>query len=364
MPFENRFRPPFCPRPHCDFHRNPKGWRYTRWGSYLRTCPRVRRIGRFRCSHCRATFSQQTFQTTYWLRRPELLVTIAERAVAGSGLRQIARALRCSPTTVMGHLARIGRHALLFWERHRPQGVLGEPLVIDGFESFAFSQYYPLHLNLAVGADSHFNYGFTESELRRKGRMTPKQKRKREHEESRCGRPNPRAIETGIRDLVGIAVPPQGEVVVRSDEHRAYPRGLRALAGRLRHEVTSSKAARTTSNPLFAVNRQDLMLRHCGANHRRETIAFSKLRAGLIERAALQGVWMNFTKAVSEKRPGVTPAMRVGVAEEPLSLRQILNRRLFRSRMALAEVWRRYYERRVVTRRMPQSKKHVRVFAD
>jgi hypothetical protein len=365
MPSTRLFRPPFCPRPLCVSHQNPQGWRFVRWGSYIRTCPRVRSIPRFRCSQCRRTFSQQTFQTTYWLRRPELLVTIAERVVAGSGLRQIARSLRCSPSTVMTHLGRLGRHALLFLEQHRPRGVLREPLVVDGFESFAFSQYYPLHLNLAVGSDSHFTYAFTESELRRKGRMTAKQKRKRQQEETVWGRPDPRAIETGVRELVEIIVPPEGDVVIRSDEHRAYPRALRVLSDRLlRHEVTSSKAARTTGNPLFPVNRQDLMLRHCGANHRRETIAFSKLRAGVIERAAIQAVWMNFVKAVSEKRPGVTPAMRLGICEEPLSLRQILGKRLFRSRMALPEVWRRYYERRVVTRRIPHSRPHVRVFAD
>jgi hypothetical protein len=358
------FRPPFCPHLSCDFHRNPKGWRYTRWGTYTRSCPRVRTIARFRCSHCRRTCSQQTFQTTYWLRRPELLVSIAERAVAGCGLRQIARSVRCSPTTVMTHLARLGRHALLFLERHRPRGVLREPLVVDGFESFAFSQYYPLHLNLAVGADSHFVYGFTESELRRKGRMTAKQKGKRQQEEQNWGRPDPRAIEKGMAQLASLVIPNEGDAVIRSDEHRAYPRALRKHRP-VRHEVTSSKAARTARNPLFPVNRQDLMLRHCGANHRRETIAFSKTRAGVIERAALQAVWMNFVKAVSEKkRPEVTPAMRLGVCDEKGSLRRILAGRIFRSRMELPKVWRDYYERRVRTRRIPGARLHVRVFAD
>jgi len=365
MAFASRFRPPFCPRPTCDFHRDPRGWRFVRWGSYIRTCPRVRAIARFRCSHCRRTFSEQTFRTAYWLRRTELLLTIAERSVAGSGLRQIARSLACSPSTVLTHLGRLGRHALLFLERHRPRGPLREPLVADGFESFAYSQFYPLHLNLAVGADSHFLYGFTESELRRKGRMTAKQKLQRAREEARFGRPDPRAIEQGMRELAEIVVPAGGEAVFRTDEHRAYPRALTTVRDRaIRLEVTSSKQARTPKNPLFPVNRQDLMLRHCGANHRRETIAFSKTRAGVIERAAIQLVWMNFVKAVSEKRPGVTPAMRLGRSAAPMTVRQIWSRRLFRSRMALPKVWTRYYERRVRTRRIPHAKTHSRAFAD
>jgi hypothetical protein len=360
MPSASRpFRPPFCPHPSCDFHRNPSGWRFVGWGSYTRTCPRVRRIPRFRCSQCRRTFSRQTFQTTYWLRRSELLHTLCERLVAGSGLRQIARGVGCAPSTVMRHAARLGRHSLLFLERHRPPGPPAEPVVIDGFESFAFSPYYPLHLNLAVGAESHFVYALTESELRRKGRMSAAQKRKRTQEEARWGRPDPQAIEQGVAALVALVVPPGTAACLRSDAHRAYPRALRRLPDRtLRHEVTSSKAARTPGNPLFAVNRQDQMLRHCGANHRRETIAFSKLRAAVIERAYLQAVFMGFMKARSEKKRDATPAQWLGIREHPLRVREFLARRLFATRCELPALLATYYRRAVITRRLPHAPRH------
>ena len=358
------FLPPFCPNPRCDFHDNPKGWRFVRWGTYLRTCPRVRRIPRFRCSQCHRTFSRQTFQTTYWLRRPELLHPIADRLTAGSGLRQIARGLRCSPNTVMAHAARLGRHCMLFLERHRPKGPPPEPLVIDGFESFAFSQYYPLHLNLAVGAESHFPYGLTESELRRKGRMTPPQKEKRLWEETHFGRPHPRAVEHGVGELVSIAIPPGSRATIRSDEHPAYVRAFARLGDReIVHEQTPSKQARTTRNPLFAVNRQDQMLRHCGANHRRETIAFSKTRAGLIERGWIQAVFMGFMMPRSQKRQDATPAQWLGVAEERLSFQRVLRERLFATRVALPKAWEAYYRRQVKTRRYPEAKEHALRFA-
>jgi hypothetical protein len=358
-PFRQRFTPPFCPNPSCEYHRNPRGWGYVRWGFYTRTCPRVRSVPRFRCSHCRRTFSRQTFQTSYWLRRPELLHTICERLLSGSGLRQINRFLRCSPTTVITHAARLGRHALLLLEAHRPRGAPTEPVVVDGFESFAFSQNYPLHLNLAVGADSHFVYAFTESELRRKGRTTAAQKRKLRLEEALVGRPDPKAIERGMAELVAAVVPPGEHACIRSDEHRAYPRALNRLPDRsFTHEVTSSKAARTHRNPLFPVNRQDQMLRHTGANHRRETIAFSKLRAAVIERAALQAVFMNFMKSFSEKKRDATPAQRLGLTDHKWTALEVLQQRLFASRIELSPVWQTYYERRVVTRRIPHSKLH------
>jgi len=343
---------------------DPKGWRYVGWGSYVRRCPRVRAIARYRCTHCGRTFSRQTFRTTYWLRRPELLVTIAERLVSASGLRQIARVLSCSPSTVMRHAARLGRHALLFHEAQRPAGAPAEAVVVDGFESFAFSQNYPLHLNLAVGAASHFVYGFTESELRRKGRMTPEQRRRRAREEASVGRPDPKAIERGVAVLLEGVLPPGSRAEVHSDDHGAYPRAIRRLEERwVEHRVTSSKLPRTAANPLFAVNRQDGMLRHSSANHRRETIAFSKLRASVIERAALQLVFMNYVKSFSEKRQDATPAQRVGAAERKLTLREILRERRFPWRLGLSAELRRYYERRVPTRRVPAMRPHALRYA-
>jgi hypothetical protein len=235
-----------------------------------------------------------------------------------------------------------------------------EPLVIDGFESFAYSQYHPLHLNLCVGAESHYLYGFTFSLLRRKGAMTGPQKRKRAQLEERHGRPDPKAIEKGIAELLALAAPlPQG-LTVRSDEHPAYPRAFRRLPERaIRHEMTPSVQARTTRNPLFPVNLADLLLRHNSANHKRETIAFSKRHQSAIERAALLVVWRNFTKAFSERHGGGTPAMRLGLAEGPRSLKRILSERLFPSRVRLPETWVRYYRREVDTPGLANPRRHA-----
>jgi hypothetical protein len=230
------------------------------------------RIQRYRCSHCRRSFSTQTFSPTYWLRRPELLAVLLLRLVACSGYRQIAREFAVSPTTVLGQTARLGRHCLLFHERLRPRQV-GEPLAVDGFESFEFSQYTPVQFHLAVGAASHFVYGFTDSELRRKGRMSTAQKQRRAALEAAFGRPDPRSIEREMAALLELVVPRGAPpTALRSDEHPAYPRALRRLMGRaFAHEVTSSRVPRTAANPLFPVNLADLLIRHSSANHKRET---------------------------------------------------------------------------------------------
>jgi len=352
------FQPPFCPRLWCRYHLNPAGWRWVRFGTFSRQClPRI--IPRFRCRHCGSTFSSQSFSTTYYLKRPELLEPIFQRVNACSGFRQIAREARCSPTTVMSQAARLGRHALLFLHQHRLHSPVAEPIVIDGFESFAYSQYHPLHLNVAVGAHSHFVYGFTLTELRRKGRMTARQHRRRAALELRYGRPDPQALELSIAELIDLAAPGSYPLTIRSDEHLAYPRAFRRLRLRLiRHECTPSVEARTPKNPLFPVNLIDLLLRHNGANHKRETIAFSKRHQSVVERAALLIAWRNFVKPFSENHGGGTPAMRIGLRERPLRLRELLTRRLFPARVGLPGEWAVYYRREIPTSRIPNPRQH------
>ena len=273
------FTPPCCPNPGCGFHRpGTAGWRCKRAGFYPRQC-HPRRIQRYRCLHCGRYFSTQTFAVSYWLRHPEWLTPLLHRSLGCSAGRQIAREFGCAPTTVTRQLARLGRHCLLFHELHRPHGPLTEPLVVDGFESFEFSHYHPVYFNLAAGALSHYFYAFTDAELRRKGRMTATQRRRRAVLEARRGRPHPGAVELETAELLRLVAPAPQCLELHTDDHPAYPRALRRLPHlRVHHRVTSARAPRTPRNPLFPVNLLDLLIRHCGANHKRETIAFSKRR--------------------------------------------------------------------------------------
>jgi hypothetical protein len=316
-------------------------------------------IQRFRCAHCRHTFSTQSFSTTYWLRRPKLLQAFFYRLLAGSGYRQCAREARCAHTTVMGQAARLGRHALLTLHELRPNQGPMEPLVIDGFESFAYSQYHPLHLNHAIGKETHFIYAFSYAELRRKGRMTDKQRDRRRTLEHLHGRPDPKAIEKSIATLLRLAVPVPQSLVLHSDEHDAYPRALLRLSGwSFEHHRTSSKAARIPANPLFSVNLIDLLHRHNCANHKRETIAFSKRGQAVVERAALLILWRNWVKPFSENHDGGTPAMRLGLTDRPWTVPRLLQRRRFYHRIGLPREYRRYYRREIRTAEIPAARYH------
>lgn len=350
--------PPFCPNPHCPCHRAAAHWRYIRAGFHARRAE-PQRIQRYRCCHCRRHFSDQTFRTSYWLKRPELLLRLAEGLVAGSAFRQLARSHECSPQTVALHSARLGRHAQLWHQLTRPRDPEREPLVLDSFQSFEHSQYSPTLFHLVGGQESHFFHGFTDSELRRSGRMSRRQKRRRAALEARYGKPDPRSVEREVVALLAIVLPRPATLTLHTDEHTDYPRALARLAYlAVTHRTISSRAARTSRNPLFAVNLMDLLIRHSSANHRRETIAFSKRRQSAAERLWLLIVWRNFVKWFSERRHDGTPAMRAGVASRRLRLRDILARRLFVTHVRLPARWARYYWRKVTTRRIEHCREH------
>jgi len=294
---------------------------------------------------------------SYWLRKPGLTKPLFLRVLGCSSLRQIANEFGVSHTTVAHHVARLGRHCLLFHEELRPS-CPDEALVLDGFQSFEFSQYWPFDLQLLVGV-SHYVYGFNDAELRRSGTMRPAQRRKRAALERAYGRPDPRAVVQAVTELVGRVVPVGARIELHSDEHRSYPPALRRLPGRrIQHRTTSSKARRTPANPLFPVNLADLLLRHTGANHKRETIAFSKRRQGALYRAAIWLVWRNYVKSTSEKRRDDPPAVRQGVISKRLRVADVLRERRFPWRIGLSGWLARCYFARIPTRRIPRYRTH------
>ena len=111
--------PLFCPNPACLFHCDSKGWTCIKIGFFSRKFCQPAVIQRYRCLHCRRTFSTQTFSATYWLHKPGLQHRIFHGIQSCSGLRQIADECAVSPSTVQDHISRLGRHCLLFQHRRR-----------------------------------------------------------------------------------------------------------------------------------------------------------------------------------------------------------------------------------------------------
>jgi hypothetical protein len=180
--------------------------------------------------------------------------------------------------------------------------------VADGFESYCVSQYFPNNIHLLVGQRSQFVYAENHVTLRRKGRMTERQKRRREALD-KLFRPTPRGIERafariGTEALRVLSDSRRAGLSLWTDEKLEYRRALESRPcvaalikeGRFRHRTISSRAARTRDNPLFAVNYLDRELRKDLHEHVRETVCFGRNVNHQEERLTLYLFRHNFLK--------------------------------------------------------------------
>jgi hypothetical protein len=333
-------------------------------------------VPRFRCLACRRTFSRQTFSTSYYLKRPELLATTAAALEAGAALRQIARLVRCAPSTATRLAARLGRHALLLHARvlQALNGRLDEAVVLDHFETFEHSQDYPFGVATAVGARSWFVYGLDPAPHARTGKVSVPQ---RPRLERRPARPTRGGYLGSTRRILTSLLPllPGGKRLhLLGDGHPAYDRaaGSQRRVRLLRFPnprrgpkgSPRSAAARARDRAMFPCDLLHALLRHSLAHHRRETIAFGRRLNALMERLYVAAVWRNFVKRRSERRPEkVTPAMWLGLAREAWTWTQVLSRRLFPARENLTPLQRDLYDRVWITPVLPHNTRHARAHA-
>ena len=344
----DRFRPPFCPREDCPDYRVPRrGYRAKRDGYYRRKCDPQRRIPRFVCRTCGGGFSRQAFATTYYMKRPELLIPVAGMLVACAGHRQIARHLDCAPSTVTQISVRLGNHAERFHEQAMTRlREIDEPVVLDHFETFVRSQQERLGIATPVGHRSWFVYGLEGARYRGSSRRG----RRKRALKSAPKPTTPGAItESTWKTLCFLLRRVPNELELISDDNPTYRAAIRHLGRQLggpppiRHRIFANpdrshlgdkSLAIARDHAMFPVDLLHKLLRHSQSHHRRETIAFGRKTANVMGRTALFVIWRNFIKRVSERRPApITPAMRVGLTSKPWTWRDVMAERIFRGQV-------------------------------
>lgn len=367
---KGQFQPPFCPRPHCPAHKAKGTFRWHRHSSYTRAAfPHV--VSRFRCLTCGGTFSQLAFSTVYYLKRPDLLAPIAAGLLAGSAHRQLARSLGCAHDTVTRMSARLGRHAILLQALSlQALSAIHEPVVYDDFETFAYSQDLPIAVGTATGQRSWFVYSLQAARHRRVGRLSSAQRARK-----RNTRSFPGSYRASFARLLHQLAPKrapgrllrlvtdgheayrqavQGSRVRSAIDHRAFPNPPRGPKGSVR-----SRTAIERDRQMFAADILHKLIRHSMAHHRRETIAFCQRHNALLERMFLMGIWRNWIKARTERKPdATTPAMWLGLADRPWSWSRVLAQRLFPSRISLPESWDETYRRESTTPEVGVNQRH------
>jgi len=280
-------QPPHCPSPDCTHYENPKTSRwYQKAGTYATLA--FGDVPRFVCKSCGKYFSTQTFSIDYYAKRLVPYRYIYNQINAGAGIRNIARDLEVRDSTITNRIHRLSRNALILNQvivSHLPPT---EDLVIDGLQNFCVSQYFPDNFTIMVGSDSQFAYDCDYATLRRCGRMTGEQKKRRDELEKRY-RADPKAVKASflrlLRGIKGKLKDRPFPLILYTDEKKDYQRAFwdskRGMTrwmfdGSCRHHVTNSKEARNQSNPLFPVNYFDREIRKDMASHARETVQFPR----------------------------------------------------------------------------------------
>jgi hypothetical protein len=208
---------------------------------------------------------------------------------------------------IHNRVRRLARNALAVMDHAMSRPRLREDLAMDGFASFTRSHYHPGTITHLTGAASQFIYAAVHTSERRSGAMRADQRRRRALIDSRWRPPSSLAEDCSllladVAPAISARCTSAGTLRLDTDQHPAYRPALlrlpllrRQLArGRLVHRQTSSRAKRTTSNPLFPVNYVDRQLRKNLAEHVRHTVRPAREINAQMERLALFITLHNF----------------------------------------------------------------------
>jgi hypothetical protein len=249
---------------------------------------------------------------------------------------------------------RLARNCVAIHEKLLSGHSLSEDLVADGFESFDRSQFFPNNINILVGKESQMVYASTHVTIRRKGKMTKKQRKCREKYEQEWKAPA-HGIEKSFARLLTSILPlwdlaKKSELTLSTDEHYAYPRAIEHVrelvqatkSGSFTHQTYSSKLVRTVDNPLFPVNYIDRELRKDIPAYHRESTCFCRNAANGRMRFAIYQAWHNYNKPhrirnTREQSP--VHAVMAGLDESRIkaAFSNFFTQRLFLSKSCLSE---------------------------
>jgi hypothetical protein len=372
------FVPTYCPRAECLARGPGAPFRCRRHGAFRRKAA-PHKIPRFFCLTCRRTFSTQTFSTTYYMKRPELLALVARALTNGPADRHLRRIVRgnrdyaahvdvgAAASTITRLVPRLGRHAALVLAELLARITTPEPLVADDFETFAATQLNQVAVPGVVGLHSSWIYMLDVAAHRRGGRLTKAQRRAVEWLRAEKRLPSPAArAQAWERVLAALLerLPPDTPLHLASDASPAIGAAVRRLLhpARIRHLVLPNPPRRPKGFPRLPEARLrdavmgeiDLLhqwFRHSQAHDRRETIAFPRSVNAILHRRLVFCLGRNVVQPRRERRRREgTAAMHLGLLPRPVSWEELLERRRFLRRSPpLPAGWKRAYFEQIET---------------
>ncbi len=301
----------YCPNRECRNHNYPP-----QEDSWIRkkgfvTTKREGKVQRYQCRSCLTTFSLSYFSINYYTHRKLSYPRLLNHLVSCSGIRDMARAMNCSPGLITNRITRLSKSITSVCAKKNYELELFESVAADGLENFILSQYFPTNVNILVGQKSQFIYTFNAYHFKRKGACTINQK-KRKSEIYAAALFEKRAASNRFREILDYLSEkadrsPIKSVFLDTDEHPVYYyqiKNHKALSPKIYHRRTNSRAERNYQNKLFPCNYIDRQIRKDLAEYMRETVQFGRDMNNSIDRFTCYCFWHNFLKPYRINRKG------------------------------------------------------------
>jgi len=276
------FRPPCCPHRACSQHLRPRPDFCVRAGTYHPKC-RSHPVQRYRCRHCRRTFSRQTFRADYRDHKPDRNARLFMLIASGVGIRQSSRQIGLTLRNTQNKLRKIARHLRRLNLNLRSKLEGPARFHFDELETYEGQRNArPLTVPVLIESSSRYIVWAESGTIRPRGKMTPKRVKailesQRRHgiRRDRSRRAIRRTLNRGA-DLLEDST----RLVLETDEKSSYPDLARRAfrTARLSHVKTNSKLPRTSWNPLFPINHEEAVMRDLMGRMRRESWLVSKTR--------------------------------------------------------------------------------------
>ncbi|HEU4403375.1 MAG TPA: hypothetical protein VFT43_14855, partial [Candidatus Polarisedimenticolia bacterium] len=240
--------------------------------------------------------------------------------------RQAAQILQVARRTVEHRVLWLARLATHFHANRLANASLAGPFQLDELESFVANRYQPVTVPVLIDRRTLFLVATSVGALRRKGRMTPRQRRLRAEHERRHGRrpsQSPAAI-AAVLERLRLPTGHSPRVVLDSDRKPLYAQlGRRLFGARFLWRPRDAAARRDHRNPLFPINHTNARLRHFLSRLRRRSWCVSKRPEGLLGHLAVAALWVNYARGITN-RTRVTPAQALGLAPRPYRHEELL----------------------------------------
>jgi len=316
------FQPPFCVYPACPSRQPGSPFLWHRAGRFARRVD-GRQVQRFRCRSCGRRFSAQSFRLDFRQQKPQVNAALLSLLVSKVTHRQSARVLRVDRKTVHRRL-RLWGPALRGWHgvflrRARAGGGLRGSFSLDELETFEQDRrLQPVTMPVVIHRKTRFVVHLETAALPSRGRLSPPDEARRQRMAEACGRRRSGSRPAVKRCLEALrAVRPPGALLdLVTDQKRTYPVLVREVFGNriAAHVQESSRRARNTLNPMFAINHTLAMLRDQVSRLVRRSWGASKRRDQLALHSWVWVAWRNYVRPVTNDRPRVTAAMVLGLA--------------------------------------------------